>query len=181
MSIAPHDDLVSLLTGDHEAVKQRFAEFETALPEFRAELFWKLMDQLIRHEAAEEAIVYPALKQLPRGDVVARARIAEEAEAEQHLARMEKLEPASHEFLGSLLDLRDAVLAHAESEETEAFPLLLTHLDNAALVHLGQKFKSAKLAAPTHPHPHIPKRPAANKLLGPIAAFVDRVRGGVTA
>ena len=59
MTIGPTDDVVSLLTEDHEAVKQRFVEFDSVPPEARAELFWKLTDQLVRHEVAEEVVVHP--------------------------------------------------------------------------------------------------------------------------
>ena len=176
MTIAPADDLVSLLTADHAAVEQRFAEFDSARPESRAELFWKLTDQLIRHEVAEQVIVYPELRKLPGGKAIASARVAEEAEAEQHLARLEKMEPQNSEFLGSLRDLQEAVLAHAQSEEAEAFPLLVTHLETGVLMQLGQKYKGAKLEAPHHPHPHTPNSAMANKVLGPVAALIDRIR-----
>ena len=179
MGIEPHDDVISLLTQDHEAVKQRMAEFDNASPEVRAELFWKLTDQLVRHEVAEETIVYPALRKAPGGDALADARQQEEAEAEQQLARMEKMDPTTEEFMGALRDLRQSVLAHAEKEERDTFPVLLANEDLDSLLRLGQKFKSAKLAAPNHPHPHTPNTATANKLLGPIASFFDRVRYSV--
>jgi iron-sulfur cluster repair protein YtfE (RIC family) len=176
MGIAPADDVVSLLTQDHEAVKQRFAEFEHAPRETRAELFWKLTDQLIRHEVAEEVVVYPILRKEPGGSEVADARVAEESEAERLLAHMEKLDPTTEEFMGALTDLKSAVLQHAEREEQEAFPLLLAHEEHAYLIQLGQKYKGAKLAAPNHPHPHTPDSPTALKLIGPVASFIDRMR-----
>jgi iron-sulfur cluster repair protein YtfE (RIC family) len=176
MSVAPTDDVVSLLTQDHAAVKQRFAEFDDAPVDVRAELFWKLTDQLIRHEVAEEVVVYPILRKLPGGDAIADARVAEESEAEQQLARMEKMDPTTQEFLGAIKDLQAAVLEHATKEEQEAFPILLANEEGAYLIQLGQKYKGAKLAAPNHPHPHAPDSPTAQKVLGPIAALIDRIR-----
>jgi hemerythrin superfamily protein len=181
MTVAPQDDLVSLLAADHAAIKERFAEFDTVGPDARAELFWQLTEQLVRHEVGEEVIVYPELRKLPEGDAVANARVAEEAEAERHLACLEKMDPTSQEFTGSLQKLRGAVLAHAESEEGEVFPLLLAHVEEDVLIQLGQKFKSAKLAAPNHPHPHTPNSATANKLLGPVAALIDRLRDEISA
>jgi hemerythrin superfamily protein len=174
--VGPTDDVVSLLTQDHEAVKRRLLEFDGATTEVRAELFWKLTDHLVRHEVAEEVVVYPALRKVPGGERVADARLAEEAEAEQMLARMEKLDPTSEEFMGAIKKLRGAVLEHATKEESEAFPLLLANEASPELIRLGQKYKSAKLAAPNHPHPHAPDSRLGQKLLGPIAAFFDRVR-----
>jgi hemerythrin superfamily protein len=176
MGILPTDDIVTLLAHDHEAVSHRLSELETASPDSRADLFWELVNQLMRHEVAEEVVVYPALRAEPGGEVVADARQAEEAEAEQLLARMEKLDPATEEFRGAVSDLRAAVLEHASREEAEVFPLLLANEETDYLIHLGQKFKGEKLGAPTHPHPHTPNSALANRVMGPVAAFIDRLR-----
>jgi len=176
MGIVPTDDVISLLTQDHEAITERFSELRGTHPDFRDQLFWELMDQLVRHEVAEETVVYPALREEPGGDVIADARVAEEAETEALLARMEKLDPTTEEFLGAVQDLESAVLAHAKKEEDEVFPLFTANEETGYLALLGQKFKGEKLAAPNHPHPHAPNAPLAQKLVGPVAAFVDRIR-----
>jgi Hemerythrin HHE cation binding domain len=176
MDLAPADDLVSLLTQDHAAVRQRLAEFDSAVAENRSELFWKLTDQLVRHEIGEEIVVYPELRDLPGGAHVADVRMSEEAETESLLARMESLDTFEEPFEKALVQLRESVLNHAHLEETEVFPLLLAHEESGRLIYLGQKFKGAKLAAPNHPHPHLPAGPTSQRLIGPIAAFFDRVR-----
>jgi hemerythrin superfamily protein len=176
MAVLPTDDIVTLLAQDHETVGQRLAELESAAPELRADLFWELVTQLVRHEVAEEIVVYPALRHEPGGSAVADARQAEEANAEKMLARMEKLDPNTEEFLGAIRDLRATVVEHASNEEAEVFPLLLANEEPDFLTQLGQKFKGEKLAAPTHPHPHTPNTASANKVVGPIAAFIDRLR-----
>jgi hemerythrin superfamily protein len=176
MAVLPTDDIVTLLAQDHETVGQRFTELESAAPELRADLFWELVTQLVRHEVAEEVIVYPALRHEPGGSAVADARQAEEAEAEKMLARLEKVDPTTEQFLGAIRDLHAAVLEHASNEEAEVFPLLLANEEPDFLTQLGQKFKGEKLAAPTHPHPHTPNTALANKVAGPIVAFIDRLR-----
>jgi Hemerythrin HHE cation binding domain len=178
MGIAPADDVVSLLTQDHAAVRQRLAEFESATPDTRSELFWKLTDALVRHEVAEESGLPSAARPAGRrgsGD----ARMAEEVSAERMLATMDDPDPLSDEFMSALSGLRDAVLDHAEREEDEAFPILLEHEASDRLVYVGQKFKGAKLAAPNHPHPHLPNGSTSRKVLGPIASFFDRMRDAV--
>jgi len=52
MAIVPTDDVVSLLAQDHEALRERLMEFESAPPGSRAELFRELVAQLVRHEVA---------------------------------------------------------------------------------------------------------------------------------
>jgi iron-sulfur cluster repair protein YtfE (RIC family) len=155
MGIVPTDDLISLLAQDHEAIKERFSELGHADPKVRGQLFRELTDQLVRHEVAEEVVVYPALRQEPGGDAVAEARVHEESEAEQLLARLEKLDPTTEEFRGAIRDLESAVLDHAQKEEAEVFPLLAANEESGFLALLGQKFKGEKLAAPNHPHPRL--------------------------
>lgn len=173
---APSDDLVSVITQDHNAVRQRLSEFDSASPGSREELFWKLTDQLVRHEVAEQVVVYPALRELPGGGEVADVRIAEEEKAEKLLASMEHLDPTGEEFARAIEELSEAVLEHALKEEAEVLPLFLAHEESGRLQYLAQKFKGAKLGAPSHPHPHLPSSPAAHKVLGPIAAFFERAR-----
>ena len=110
MAIAPADDLVSLLTQDHAAICQRLSEFDSVGASSRAELFWKLTDQLVRHEVGEAVVVYPTVKDLPGGAEVSEARTAEEAEAERLLATMEDLDPTSTEFVRTLGELRGSSL-----------------------------------------------------------------------
>ena len=142
----------------------------------RGQLFWELMDQLVRHEVAEEVVVYPALRQEPDGDAIAQARLREESDAEQMLARMERLDPATEDFRRAIRDLESAVLGHAHKEEAEVFPLLAANEESGYLALLGQKFKREKLAASNRPHPHPLPSARARRFVGPQAAFIDRIR-----
>jgi hypothetical protein len=139
-------------------------------------LFWKLTNDLVRHEVAEELVVYPALRDLPGGAQIADARIAEQSEAEERLARMEKLDAESPQFVTELATLRSAVLEHAKAEEETALAMLLGAVAPDKRIELGQRYVSAKDAAPSHPHPHAPDTPPGNMVLGPVAALIDRVR-----
>jgi len=175
MGIVPTDDLISLLAQDHEAIKERFFELGHADPDVRGQLFWELMDQLVRHEVAEGAVVYPALRQEPGGAAIAEARRREESEAERVLARLEELDPLTDEFHAAVRDLESAVQDHAQKEEAEVFPLLTANEERGYLALLGQKFKGEKLAAATHPHPHVADSPLVQPLAG-VSAFIDRIR-----
>jgi hypothetical protein len=181
MEIPPTDDVVALVTRDHEAVKQCLIALDGASPGSRSELFWKLMEQLVRHEVAEQEVMYPVLRKEPGGEAITKARLAEEATAERILANIEGLDATTEEFMGAIRDLRGAVLEHAQKEEAEAIPLLLANEDSGTLQYLGQKYKSAKLAAPSHPHPHAPSTSPGNKIVGPVVAFIDRMRDSARA
>ncbi len=176
MTVIPTDDITALIEQDHEAIKERLWELESADSSTRAALFHELMTELTRHEVAEETVLYPAIRSEPGGDEVADARLREESEAERLLAHMMQLDCGTEEFMGAVRDLRAAVLSHAASEEAQVFPLLRANDEGAYLSFLGQKFRGEKLAAPTYPHPHLPHSAIGNRLFGPLASFVDRMR-----
>lgn len=172
-------DLISALLADHNAVKQLFGRFEGGGAS-TAELFCELTNELVRHEVAEEEVLYPEVRSaLPNGDQLADARIAEQSEAEEALAEMEKMDTSSPAFSAKMAELQGEVLNHAEHEEREVFAPLRSAVDLAHLELLGRRYEKAKAAAPTHPHPHAPDTPPGNLVLGPVAALADRVRDAV--
>jgi len=175
-------DIVELLQQDHEKAKAMLAKITSAAPEARAELFCELVPDLVSHEVAEEIVVYPTIRSdAPDGEAEAEPRLKEQAEAEDLLNQMEKLDPASTEFGASLTKLKDAVLVHASAEEENIFPLLRALNREDAREELGKRYEQAKSMAPTHPHPHAPDTPPGNVLLGPIAAIFDKMRDAVRA
>ena len=170
------DDLVRLLEEDHRSVEKRLCELDAAGAATRSQLFWTLTNELVRHEVAEELVVYPALRRLPGGDQVADARISEQSEAEQQLATLENMDAESTEFVAGLAKLKAAVLEHAKAEEETAFAMLAGSMAPDDRAELGRRYAKTKDAAPTHPHPHAPDTPPGQVVSGPVAALVDRIR-----
>jgi hemerythrin superfamily protein len=173
-------DVIQLLEADHHQAEQLLARFETTSAGQRASYFCEVVNELVRHEVAEEVVVYPALrKNAPGGDAEADARIREQSEAERLLKEMESMDAQSAQFETSFRHLRDAVLSHAQAEENGAFRLLQQSENADARMTLGQRYEKAKRAAPSHPHPHAPDSPPGNVVLGPIAAVFDKVRDAI--
>ncbi len=169
--------IVDLLQEDHKQVKSMFANLVGAEPSVRDELFCELVSELVRHEVAEEVVVYPTIRSdAPDGDAEVAPRLAEQSEAEEKLARMEKLDATSPEFAAELVELREGVLSHAQAEEQNIFPLLRALEGEDTLLEMGARYEKAKASAPTHPHPHAPDTPPGNKILGPVAALFDKAR-----
>jgi hemerythrin superfamily protein len=170
-------DIVQLLKSDHEKVKQMFSKINSAGADERESLFWQLVSELVRHEVAEEVVMYPTIRsEAPDGEAEVEPRLEEQAEAEEKLATMEKEDPHSESFALQLSQLEKAVLAHAEAEESNIFPLLRALEDQNELVALGERYEKAKASAPTHPHPHAPDTPPGNKVVGPVAGLFDKAR-----
>lgn len=175
-----HSELIHMLLADHEEAKRLLQGFEGVAADRRDEAFCELTYTLVRHEVAEEEVVYPACRRyVDGGDDLADMRIAEQSKAEELLAEMEKAGVSSAEFPAMFTTLRSEVLAHAEAEEQSVFPELSANVKADELSQLGKRYEMAKKAAPTHPHPHSPDSPPGNLVMGPVAAVVDRVRDAV--
>jgi hemerythrin superfamily protein len=170
-------DVLVLLEQDHQEAEALLKRFDDIPVDGRDEYFCEVVHMLVGHEVAEQLVVYPAVRDdAPNGGQVADARLAEQAEAEELLAEMEKLDSSLAVFTDKFQKLRDAVVRHAKAEESTAFELLRTFTTVARLEELGERYEKAKASAPTHPHPHAPDTPPANKLVDPVAAIFDRAR-----
>lgn len=170
-------DIVDLLLQEHQDFRALFDELERTETEHREELFHELVARLAGHEAAEEALVHRTVRDhVPGGEVIAEELLAEESAAEGLLAAMERMDPSADEFRDALDRLRDEVLAHAEHEEHEEFPLLLAHVDQERRLQLGERFQRLRDAGPTRPHPLTPQTPEVRAATGPFVGLFDRAR-----
>lgn len=167
--------IIEALRQDHDELRQMFARLDTAVGEERRDLFHQLVGELVRHEVSEEEILRPVSKR-DAGEQIANARIREESQAEELLKEMEKLDTDSAEFAAKLVTLRREVESHARAEETQEFPKVAESQTPERLEQMGKIYEAAKKAAPTRPHPSTPNTPAANMLVGPFAAVLDRAR-----
>lgn len=169
-------DVVDLLLEQHREVRELFSRVQVGGP-VAIEAFECLVRLLAVRETAEEEVVYPALRSLgDEGERAAEARKAEEDEAKKALSDLEKLGVEGQGFASRLQAFRAEVLAHAEAEEREVFPLLRRSLDAEKLESMRTALERAEKLAPTHPHPHAPESGIGNMVAGPFVAIVDRVR-----
>jgi hemerythrin superfamily protein len=162
--IAQHEELTVLLNGvlGHRGdERQRQFDLARAL--------------LARHETGEEMVLRPLTRHLPHGDAVADARMAEENEAKEVLARLEDLDVDTDEFVQLFTTFRRSVLDHAKAEEQDEFRLLRLHAEPDDLAKARERLQRVEKLAPTHPHPSA-RTTTANYVIGPFAALVDRAR-----
>jgi hypothetical protein len=176
MTVFTGFSVVQILEADHRDIEDLFDRFNTTPQTDRGDFFYDLADELIRHEVAEEEVVYPVLRrQVNGGDSEARVRIAEQAGSERLLSEMESMDMSSRRFEESLIMLRSAVLRHVELEEYGAFTLLLGGETNETLVDLGAHYLQAKSAAsgiPVYGTADIP----GYKRVVPVLTYVEQVR-----
>lgn len=171
-------NIIEELTKDHREVEELFTEIDaTTDPGRRRELADQMTAELIRHSVAEEEYLYPTVKKhVPGGEQLADKEIEEHAEVEKALKNLESLDGDDPAFMTTFRTVRDDVLQHVQEEENELFPQLAQHCGASDLDELGTKVDQAKKVSPTRPHPSAPDTPPLNKLLGPGAGLVDRLR-----
>jgi hemerythrin-like domain-containing protein len=177
-----HEDIVAVLTEQHDRVRDLLNQLHDAIAPLGestravAGPIEDLVRLLAVHETVEEEVVYPVLKTQLQAAHVVDPRLAEEGEAKRMLSKLERAAAAAVELPDALAEFEQAVLAHAEREEAEVFPLLQDRLDADQRRDMAVAFRAAEAVAPTHPHPHAPESAVGNLLLGPVLATIDRVR-----
>jgi hemerythrin superfamily protein len=174
-----HDDVVDLLLAQHERIRSLFQEVDKAAgSDAKQESFEELRRLLAVHETAEELVVHPEARSADGGSDVVDARLQEEHDAKEVLAALDGMQVTDPAFSERFAELRQAVLAHAESEEREEFPLLRSNTDDKTRERMAAAVRAAESMAPTRPHPGVESQ-AANLAAGPLASLVDRTRDAV--
>jgi hypothetical protein len=169
------DDVITVLLLQHVRVKELLAEVRDASGDERQRAFDELRELLARHETAEEVVLRPVTREAG-AEEVADARNHEESEASHLLAELEKLDVDSPEFTSRFTAFAADVRRHADAEEAEEFPRVRAARTQEELVHLARLLLMAEKLGPTHPHPSTAGSPAAQAVVGPFAAMLDRAR-----
>jgi hemerythrin superfamily protein len=176
------DDVVEFLKGQHNLIKDMFDDVLSASSDdARKRAFEELRQLLAVHETAEELVVHPRARgEVDGGDAIVDARLKEEHDAKVQLQRLEGLDVGSAEFLTELRLFQQAVLDHAEHEETEEFPELQREVSADDLRKMAGAVRVAEAMAPTRPHPGV-ESVKANLVAGPFASLLDRARDAIGA
>lgn len=174
-------DVISLLTADHRQVERLFEQYDlyddTTAEGTKSALAGDIVRELSIHAAAEEQVLYPAVRQdVPGGAALADEAIAEHQRVKELAAEVERTPAADRGFDGKLRQLMAEVKHHVGEEEGELFPKLRAAMSPERLDDLGRALEGAKRLAPTHPHPGAPATPPGNVVAGMAAGVVDRAR-----
>ena len=181
MTTAHKHDLVDDIISDHREFEAVFSEIESGSDDQKSDLVEHVIAELVRHSVAEEQYLYPAARRvLPDGDQLADHELKEHAEAEEVMKAIEKTDPQDPKFDELVGKLIEDIRHHVEDEESDLLPKLRAACNAGELDELGKKFEKAKKIAPTRPHPLAPDRPPTNKILGPGAGLIDRMRDAIT-
>jgi hemerythrin superfamily protein len=174
----PEQDVVDVLTTDHrEALDLLGQIWGSTDSEQQRDLTDTLIAELVRHSAAEEMYVYPAMKKhLPSGDEEVQHDIEEHKELEQTMKKLEDVQPGEARFTELLRQLETTLRDHIDDEESDQFPQLRARIPRDELVEMAGKVETAKKVAPTRPHPAAPNHQLFHKTVGPGVGLVDRLK-----
>jgi hemerythrin-like domain-containing protein len=147
-------DVISLLIQDHREVDELLVRLEELADEEpdageRGEaraVAGQVITELTGHWAAERRYLYPLVRErVPGGVAIAERDTAEQAEVEDDLRELHRLDPAQHEFWGRVAVLTDRVRAHVRDEEIELFPLVRDAVPRKVLVELACRVGTGQL------------------------------------
>jgi hemerythrin superfamily protein len=177
-------NVIDELMADHREVEELFGRIEALPPGDRNQRKMyadQVTMELVRHSVAEEAYLYPAVREhIANGDAMADRELQDHAKAEQIMKDLEGCAADDPQFDRLMGDLMTEIRAHVADEEQNLFPMLRQTCPPEMLDDLGDKVRMAKKTAPTRPHPSAPDKPPANKLLAPGMGLVDRMRDMLT-
>ncbi|MFC8342279.1 hemerythrin domain-containing protein [Streptomyces sp. NPDC057280] len=176
---APDIDVVALLMRQHGDIRNLFDEVEQSQGDERRDAFRRLVRLLAVHETAEEEVVHPFVRRaVEGGGQVVQDRLAEEKSAKETLAALDDMDTDDPKFTLRLRQLRTEVQEHARAEERYEFTHIRRSTDVTNLAAMAKAVKAAEAIAPTRPHPGV-ESAAANVVLGPVAALMDRTKDTV--
>jgi hemerythrin superfamily protein len=118
-------DVVEMLIEQHTLVKKTFTKVLGTTGETKKQLFEELADLIHIHELSEQQVIHPLTRTVEQGEQIVAERLLEEVEADRTIAELRKLSADDPTFQGRLEGLQQSVVAHAEREEGEEFPLLM--------------------------------------------------------
>ncbi|MGW1428660.1 hemerythrin domain-containing protein [Streptomyces sp. NPDC002431] len=144
----PEGDVLHELAADHRELEAMFWEIELQPVDHprRGELVDRLIAEVVRHTAAEEAHLHPAMREyLPHGQALADKELADHAKGERLLGRLEGLSVGDPDFNDTLARLKFAIAFHVREEEHDLFPKLAAALPPEERAELGRRVRLARL------------------------------------
>jgi hypothetical protein len=140
-------DALKLLKEDHDKVKGMMDELEASTEravKTRQELFAKVRQELEVHEAIEEEILYPALKEHERTKELALEAYEEHHVVDMIMEEIEQIPVDDEQWSAKLTVMKENLEHHIEEEEEEMFDQIRQVFDDEELAELGERMQVRK-------------------------------------
>ena len=138
---------IDLLTQDHDSVKELLEQLEStdeSSTSKREDLFKRIKSEMQTHEAIEEEIFYPALKEHSEAKQVVLEGFEEHDVVDRLMGELTEL-PYDHERWGAKAKvMKENIEHHIEEEEGEMFEKARDIFEDEGLEDLGARMESRK-------------------------------------
>ncbi|MGZ8625446.1 MAG: hemerythrin domain-containing protein [Actinomycetota bacterium] len=142
-------DALKLLKDDHDKVKKMLSQLDETTEraiKTRTETLAKLKEELTIHEAVEEEIFYPALKEHAEAREIVLEAYEEHDVVDTIMAEIEATPVEDERWGAKLTVMKENLEHHIEEEEGEMFKQARQLLDKEALESLGDRMQRRKEA-----------------------------------
>jgi hemerythrin-like domain-containing protein len=140
-------DAITLLKDDHDKVKKMLQQLEDTTEravKTREELFTNLKSELVVHEAVEEEIFYPALKQHAEAKEIVLEAYEEHNVVDMIMGEIEQTPFEDETWAAKLTVMKENLEHHIEEEEGEMFRQARDVFDKDTLQRLGEQMQARK-------------------------------------
>ena len=140
-------DAMSLLREDHRKVKKMLAALESTTErgvKTREELFTKVKQELVVHEAIEEEIFYPALKEHSKTKEITLEAYEEHHVVDEIMGELEATPVTDEQWGAKFKVMKENLEHHIEEEEGEMFKQAKQVFDEDELARLGESMMALK-------------------------------------
>ena len=140
-------DALKLLKDDHDKVKKLLGELESTTErgvKTRKDLFAKVKRELVVHEAIEEEIFYPALKEHPKTKEITLEAYEEHHVVDMVMAEIEGIAFDDEAWGAKFTVMKENLEHHIEEEEGEMFKQARQVFDRDELERLGESMAARK-------------------------------------
>jgi hypothetical protein len=135
-----------------------------------------LAELSVRHEVAEELVVYPAVLRLRGGAAVTDMHLQDQDQMEDLFGAVDRAPIDSREFEVGSAHLGREILSHLEQEETRVLPMLSSMVGPRRRAELGSRFLAVGELAPlVHAFPGS-QRPTGPTVVDRTAAMAEWMR-----
>lgn len=143
----PDKDAIALLKRDHQTMKKILSDLDSTTErgvKTREELFAKMKSELKVHEAIEEEIFYPALKEHKKAKEIVLEGYAEHHAVDLLVDELEGIAFDDEEWGAKFSVIKENIEHHIEEEEGEMFKKARQVFDEDELEALGEQMAQRK-------------------------------------
>ncbi len=142
-----NENLFQLIKKDHRLVSSLFSKINKTnenAGKTREKLYLELRENLDLHARAEEAVVYPQLKEREKTKDIGYEAVEEHAIMKFLFSKIDAEEPTTEEWMAQVTVLKEVVEHHVEEEEDEMFKKMEKAFSEEEIAEMGQQFAEFK-------------------------------------